>query len=283
MSGLETLRANVAFKNAAWTADAGADVYAANTASTTDFTHFVTRAYLSHLTTRIPAGARVLDLGCGTGVLTTALAAQGYDVTGVDISAAMLRRIRPASPGDRIRLLQGDVFDLPCGDAEFDGVITRWVVPHFRNWPDIVRQAARVLRPGGILVFDHTNREHYALATREHALDWRRFGYDPRPDGEADAFYAAASPEDLRMAADLAGLELIGVEPQSFFRQNAVIAAAVGGDGFQIYKNAIDHFWQEPSVQAFMQWFELNVTPTLPLAMTNGVTVVLRKPIDTGR
>ena len=274
----DTLSENLRFKTAAWNGDARAQVYAQATASTQDFTHFLTQMYLQHLVTRIPAGSSVLDLGCGTGALTVELAAAGFEVTGVDISPAMLARIRAPRPGERMRLMQGDVFNLPFEDAQFAGIVTRWVIPHFRNWIDIVRQAARVLRPGGVLVFDQTNRQHYALATSERPLDYPQFGYDPRPNASPEAFYAAASPEEIQLAADVAGLELVGVEPQSFFRQNAVIAASVGTEGLQVYRKALEHFWQEPAVRNFVQWFESNVTPTLPLAMTNGVTVVMRKP-----
>ena len=99
------------------------------------------------LTQRIAPKSAVLDLGCGTGVLTKALAALGHDVTGVDISQAMLDKIDTGIGPGRITLRQGDVYALPLADASVDGVITRWVIPHFRDWPGIVREAARVLRP----------------------------------------------------------------------------------------------------------------------------------------
>ena len=258
-----TLHSNKQFKSGAWTSPQGAQVYDQNTCSKSDLTHFVTGEFLERLTQKIPAGAKVLDLGCGTGVLTKALASRGYDTTGVDISRA---------------LWEGDVFALPFPDASFDGIVTRWVIPHFRDWPLIVKEAARVLRPGGTLVFDHCNRANYELATRHGALDYEKFGYDNRVHGSTGAFYASASVHELQMATDIAGLELVSVEPQSFFRQNALVASAVGGDGFQLYKQAIDKFYQDEGVRIFIEWFERNVTPGLPLDVVNGATVVCRKP-----
>lgn len=264
------------YKSAAWTSTERAQIYDRTTSSTSDLTHFITTEYLGLLTQRIAPGSRVLDLGCGTGVLTKALAAMGHEVTGVDISQAMLDKIDTG--GGRITLRQGDVYALPFADDSFDGVTTRWVLPHFRDWPILVKEAARVLRPGGTMLIDHTSRANYALASREAVLDHSTFGYDPRVQGgDKTVFYAAASVDELQLAADSAGLDLVNVVPLSFFRQNAVIAAVLGAEGFQTYRRAVDAFYQDPGARAFIQWFEQNVTPALPLDMVNGVSVVLRK------
>jgi ubiquinone/menaquinone biosynthesis C-methylase UbiE len=273
-----TLHSNKQFKTGAWASPQRADVYDQTTSSKSDLTHFVTTEFLERLVQRIAPGAKVLDLGCGTGVLTKALAARGYDTTGLDISRAMLEKIHPESPSDRITLWEGDVYALPFPDASFDGIVTRWVIPHFRDWPLIVKEAARVLKPGGTLVFDHCNRANYDLATRHGAFDYEKFGYDNRTHGSTGAFYASASVHELQTAADIAGLEMLSVEPQSFFRQNALVASAVGGDGFEVYRQAMDRFYQDAGARMFIEWFERNVTPGLPLDVANGATVVCRKP-----
>lgn len=266
------------FKSSAWTSSERARHYDRSTRSTADLTHFITTEYIALLTARIPPNSRLLDLGCGTGVITKALAALGHDVTGLDISQAMLDQIDTASPSGRITLRQGDIYALPFEPASFDGVITRWVIPHFRDWPLIVKEAARVLRPAGTMLFDHTSRPNYALAEHETALDHRGFGHDPRVRTvETGAFYAAATVEELQLAADTAGLELVDVVPVGFFRQNAVIAAALGRDGFAAYRRSLDAFYREPGARAFIEWFEQNVTRSLPLEMVNGIGVLMRK------
>jgi ubiquinone/menaquinone biosynthesis C-methylase UbiE len=275
---MTSLAVNRQFKSDAWTSPQRASVYDQTTNSKSDLTHFVTQQYIARLTARIAPAARVLDLGCGTGVLTKAIAAMGYDVTGVDISAAMLAKIQPESPGDRITLCEASVYALPFEDGSFDGVVTRWVLPHFRDWPILVKEAARVLKPGGVMVYDHCSRGNYELATRHAPLDYEKFGYDNRSHGNVGVYYASASVHELQTAADIAGMELLAVEPQSLFRQNAIIAAGVGGDGFQHYKKAIDVFYQNEGARAFIEWFERHVTPALPLEVVNGLTVVMQKP-----
>ena len=141
-----------------------------------------------------------------------------------------------------------------------------------------MKEAARVLRPGGVLVFDHCNRSNYELATRNGSLDHAKFGYDNRVrGGDKTMFYASASIDELQLAADLAGLELIDLAPTGFFRQNAVIASVLGGDGFLAYKARFEAFFQEDGARAFIQWFEREVTHALPLEMVNGVAVVMQK------
>jgi ubiquinone/menaquinone biosynthesis C-methylase UbiE len=278
-NAMTSLAVNKHFKSGAWTSSQRAGDYDRSTCSKTDLTHFITQQFIERLTERIAASSRVLDLGCGTGVLTKALAAMGYDVTGVDISTAMLACIQPESPGDRMTLVEGNVYDLPFDAGSFDGVTTRWVIPHFRDWPIIVREAARVLKPGGVFVFDQCSRANYELAHRAGDLDHEKFGYDHRTRGSAENFYASASVHELQLAADIAGMELLAVEPQSLFRQNAIIAAALGADGFQAYKSGVDLFYQDEGARAFMEWFERHVTPMLPLDMANGLTVVMKKPV----
>lgn len=274
ISSLDAVRA---FKSSAWTSADRARLYDQSTNSKIDITHFLTTEYLGHLTRRIAPNSRVLDLGCGTGVLTKALGALGFDVTGVDISREMLDKIRPESKGDRITLREGNVYALPFEDAQFDGITTRWVLPHFRDWPTILKEAARVLRPDGVIVIDHTARANYTLAASVGAVEYAKFGYDNRVDGDRSMFYASASADELQLAADVAGLELVETRPLGFFRQNAVVAAALGGDGFLAYKQDFDAFYQDEGVRAFVQWFERHVTRALPQDMVNGTVVVMRK------
>ncbi|MEU0337281.1 class I SAM-dependent methyltransferase [Streptomyces sp. NPDC006193] len=103
----------------------------------------------------IPGGAgRLLDVACGTGIVTRRLAAArpGLRVTGADLTPAMVRRAAARLPGAIVR---ADSRRLPFRDGGFDAVTTVWLL-HLLDDPEdlraVVAECARVLRPGGVYV-----------------------------------------------------------------------------------------------------------------------------------
>lgn len=98
----------------------------------------------------LPPFRRALDLGCGTGRLTRALAQYGR-VVGIDASRAMLAQ---AQRENVLALAQGDAFALPFADASFDAVVALRVVFHFADLEAVLSQVARVVAPRGVFVLD---------------------------------------------------------------------------------------------------------------------------------
>jgi SAM-dependent methyltransferase len=101
-------------------------------------------------------GARLLELGCGSGRDAAALVARGYDVRGVDASAAMLSRavsLHPELAGRVGRVLLPA--RLPFEDGFFDGVYSVAFLMHLRETAieGVLREAARVLVAAGVLLF----------------------------------------------------------------------------------------------------------------------------------
>lgn len=101
-------------------------------------------------------GSRVLDLGCGTGRLTIAVAAAGHTVTGVDPARASLDAARRKPGADRVTWVEGSTEVLP--DAAFDtAVMTSHVAQFFvtdEEWAAALADLARAVVPGGRLIFD---------------------------------------------------------------------------------------------------------------------------------
>ncbi|MEO3742412.1 methyltransferase domain-containing protein [Plantactinospora sp. B5E13] len=98
-------------------------------------------------------GAVLVDLGCGAGLLAPRVAAKGYRHVGVDLTRSAL--VQAAAHG--VRPVNADVGAVPLADRCADVVAAGEVLEHVPDWPGVVAEAARLLRPGGLLVLDTLN------------------------------------------------------------------------------------------------------------------------------
>ena len=129
---------------------------------------------LLHQLIGVVEGKRVLDLGCGDGLLTAALAERGARTVGIDIDRSMLRAaVARTDPGQRepARFVEGRLEQLPFRDAMFDVVVAVTVLCLLSDQAIAVREAARVLRPGGRLIIGDLGRWN-AWAARRHIKGW---------------------------------------------------------------------------------------------------------------
>lgn len=103
---------------------------------------------------QVPAGGRVLDLGCGTGELARHLAASGLRVTGCDISPNMLNQAAAAESAGAAEWvpLQPGWQTLPFASASFDAVVAASVLEYVDSPATVLGECARVLRPGGVML-----------------------------------------------------------------------------------------------------------------------------------
>ena len=106
----------------------------------------------------------VLDLGCGGGFMAEAMAAQGAVVTGLDPAKAALvaARRHAAEQGLSIRYVEGVGEALPFADAGFDVVVSCDALEHVADLERVLDEVARVLRPGGLFLFDTINKNPLA-------------------------------------------------------------------------------------------------------------------------
>ncbi|THV23482.1 methyltransferase domain-containing protein [Glycomyces paridis] len=96
------------------------------------------------------AGAVLVDLGCGAGLLAPHLAGKGYAHVGVDLSAAALR----LAAAHGVAAVRADVTAVPLADGCADVVVAGEILEHVPDLEGAVAEACRLLRPGGLLVID---------------------------------------------------------------------------------------------------------------------------------
>jgi ubiquinone/menaquinone biosynthesis C-methylase UbiE len=110
---------------------------------------------------RIPAGSRVLEVGCGAGHTTIALARRGFVVEALDAAQAMADQTREhveqSGLSNQVRTGVGDVYRLPYRDGEFRLVVAIGVLPWLADRDAAVREMQRVTAPGGHLLLTMDN------------------------------------------------------------------------------------------------------------------------------
>lgn len=158
------------------------------------------------------AGGRMLDIGTGPGDIPLLVVDRWRDVrvVAVDLAPAMLalagRRVAASAHAARIELVLGDAKALAHGDHSFDTVFSNTILHHLPDPIPFLREAGRVLRPGGALLIRDLFRPPSEARVQElvalHAADMSGAGRELF----TASLRAALTPDELRAAADAAGL-----------------------------------------------------------------------------
>ena len=131
-----------------------------------------------------PRASRALDVGCGGGLLTEEVAKMGFTVTGIDPSVRSIEiaRAHAATRSLPIDYRQGYGHNLPFESESFDVVFCCDVLEHVANWDEVIRDISRVLRRGGVFMYDTINRTFASrLRSILIAQKWKWTRYAP-PD-----------------------------------------------------------------------------------------------------
>ena len=163
------------------------------------------RYFVEALRRERPGARRVLDLGCGGGLVAEALAREGFEVAGLDASlpSLLVAREHARDEGVALACVGGDGQRLPFAGGRFDAVVCTEVLEHVERPDALLREAARVLAPGGALLFSTPNRTWRArlgLIWVPEALRWT-----PRHTHEYRRFL---TPAELTAGCAAAGLEV---------------------------------------------------------------------------
>ena len=160
---------------------------------------------------RLAPGARVLDLGCGTGVPTAGMLAEtGLEVVGVDVSTEMLALARRNVPTGRFVAM--DLMELDGSLGEFDGVCAFFSLLMLRkeDIPRVLRRTKALLRPGAVVAIGMVEGD---------------FDYAPLPFLGQEVSVTAYPRADLEAVIRGEGLHVLEVDVEEFEPASAEVPA----------------------------------------------------------
>jgi 2-polyprenyl-6-hydroxyphenyl methylase/3-demethylubiquinone-9 3-methyltransferase len=156
------------------------------------------------------APVRVLDVGCGAGFLANALAARGFDVVGLDASAASLAVAARHDVTRSARYDVGDAYALPYANASFDVVCAMDFLEHVVEPERVIAEASRVLKHDGMFFFHTFNRTLVSWLVVIKGVEW--FVRNTPKDLHVHSFFR--TPDEVRAMCEENALALRDVRGQ---------------------------------------------------------------------
>lgn len=171
-------------------------------------------------------GDRILDVGCGTGVVARHAAeiqGLGARIVGLDSSPDMLAvaRLASISAGAQIEWVEGDAADMPFEDAQFDVVLCQFAFMFMPDKSAAAREMRRMLSPGGKL-----GLSVFASGPYDQALS-KVLSRHAEPDENDYAIWAWGYQEKLRPLIEQAGFEITRIEQESIPSRYASVRQSI--------------------------------------------------------
>ncbi|AKR57789.1 hypothetical protein XM25_18770 [Devosia sp. H5989] len=177
------------------------------------------------LLARLPANAKVLDIGCGFGSTVVAGREAGFDVTGVEIAPfevefarRRLERVRPQDDPEAV-FIMGDATKLDVPQNSLDAVAFWNVLEHIESCDDMLETAFQILRPGGMVLIECPNYAAKRLEAHYH-VPWKP---ELRHDRKKAAEYLRSLGRDSRY-----------FETSVFCRTNWEVLGSLRRRGFEL-------------------------------------------------
>lgn len=114
----------------------------------------------------------IIDVGCGAGFLSNALAQHGHHVTGIDLSEGSLNVARERDVTHSAFYCHADACALPFSPNQFDVVCAMDLLEHVENPAKVIEESSRILKPGGLFFFHTFNRNWFSWLIALKGVEW---------------------------------------------------------------------------------------------------------------
>jgi len=159
--------------------------------------------------------SKILDVGCGAGLMVKEVTNRGYEVWGMDYSFNMIKKAKAiCNTKSAIKFYQGDIESLPFKSSVFDTVLCLGVISYLKSENKALQEMSRVLKPGGILILSILNK--FSLAklldisvpvkrrlqriTSNRFLSWKKGTEIKKSDSSMKSYFIPSLRKAIRMA-----------------------------------------------------------------------------------
>ncbi|MCC2679419.1 MAG: gamma-tocopherol methyltransferase [Pseudobdellovibrio sp.] len=187
----------------------------------------------------IGSNGQILDVGCGAGFLSNALAKEGFNVTGVDLSHEKLQAARTQDNTNSVRYIVANPLCLPFRSGTFDVVTAMDFLESSENASQVIHEMSRVLKPGGLFFYHCINRNFLTQLFAGKLAEW--FG---RPSMAFNISSSVITPSRVAnqcLSSGVLAQEKAGIRPlfSSVPIKNLLLGALPENLRFQAVKSTV--------------------------------------------
>lgn len=215
---------------------------------------------------------KVLDVGAGTGRLTFVMADKGCEVVATDISENMMEHIEINKGSRKISTKLAEGEKLPFDDQMFNVVTSLDLMVHFPQWQNFIKEQARVLKPGGYIIYNTYSGDNLKLIDEKRdykeIISKLMYGSD---------YIANVTKEELTSFCDENNLEIVKLQPYDYWASTALWCGNLEGSECTQLRQLYYKTLKNPKVLEIITKFEREIVKNLPHEDCALMIVVLRK------
>lgn len=153
-------------------------------------------------------GCRILDIGCGGGLLSNELSRAGHVVTGIDLSQSSLDQAKKRDKSKRVEYIYCNAEKIPFEDETFDVVCAMDFLEHVEKPEAIIQEASRLLKPGGLFFFHTFNRNIWSYLLVIKCVEW----LVPNVPRNMHVYNLFIRPDELKSMCLKSGLHMRSIQ-----------------------------------------------------------------------